>query len=121
MDKYGIDRPDLRFGLQLFNVTSVVANSSFGVFKNAIGSGGQVKGVLYPGGASLARSEIDELTEFVKQYGAKGLGVDRRDRCADVEWQSGRRSSCASQIAKFLSAEELRGIVARQWGTVWAI
>ncbi|MFN8441348.1 MAG: aspartate--tRNA ligase [Caldilineaceae bacterium] len=109
MDKYGIDRPDLRFGLQLFNVGAIVKESGFGVFKNALAAGGEVKGVLYPGGASIPRSQIDEMTEFVKRYGAKGLawiGVT-----GDVN-SGNPADALKSQIAKFLSADELRGIVA---------
>ena len=73
MDKYGIDRPDLRFGLQLFDVTELVRNSRFGVFKNAAAAGGIIKGIRYPQGAGLSRKDIDGLIEYVKPYGAKGL------------------------------------------------
>ena len=73
MDRYGIDRPDLRFGVELRDLTDVVKESGFGVFRNAVAGGGQVKAVVYPGGAQLPRREIDGLTDFVKQYGAKGL------------------------------------------------
>ena len=110
VEKYGIDRPDLRFGLQLFNVTNVVANSTFGVFKNAIGSGGQVKGLLYPGGASLARSEIDGLVDFVKQYGAKGLAWIGLTAAPDGDGNVAAEG-LRTQIAKFLSPEELSGII----------
>ncbi len=73
MELYGIDRPDLRFGQQLFNITQTMEASQFAVFQNAAASGGEIKGVVFPGGAHLTRREIDELTEFVKHYGAKGL------------------------------------------------
>ena len=53
MERYGVDRPDLRFGLELFDLTDLVAESGFGVFSNAVAGGGQVKGVVYPGGADL--------------------------------------------------------------------
>lgn len=110
MEKYGIDRPDLRFGLTLFNVSEAVAGSEFGVFKNAVASGGQVKGVLYPGGANLARREIDELTDFVKQYGAKGLawiGVTGTPAADGTYGEEALRS----QIAKFLKPDELRRLI----------
>ncbi len=115
VDKYGIDRPDLRFGLQLFNVSELVKESGFGVFKSAVAAGGQVKGVLYPGGASIPRSQIDEMTEFVKRYGAKGLawiGVT-----GDVN-SGNPADALKSQIAKFLSADEIRGIVAASGAAV---
>ncbi|MBW7882920.1 MAG: aspartate--tRNA ligase, partial [Caldilineaceae bacterium] len=110
VEKYGIDRPDLRFGLELFNVTDAVRDSGFGVFKNAATGGGLVKGVVYPGGNSLARREIDELTDFVKHYGAKGLvwiGVAAAPE-ADGSYAA---ESLRSQVAKFLSPDELRAIV----------
>lgn len=111
MEKYGIDRPDLRFGLTLFNVSEVVAGSEFGVFKNAISSGGQVKGVLYPGGANLARREIDELTDFVKQYGAKGLAWIGVTGVPEADGTYGE-AALRSQIAKFLKPTELRDLIA---------
>lgn len=110
LEKYGIDRPDLRFGQLLFNVSTLLSNSNFAVFKNAVAEGGQVKGVVYPKGADLARREIDELTEFVKQYGAKGLawigvtGAPAADGAYPAE-------SLRSQITKFLTPEEISGIV----------
>ncbi|MEZ4863889.1 MAG: aspartate--tRNA ligase [Caldilineaceae bacterium] len=112
MEKYGIDRPDLRFGLTLFNVSELVAESGFGVFKNAVASGGQVKGVCYPGGAELTRREIDELTDFVKQYGAKGLAWIGVTGAPDADGNYGA-AALRSQISKFLSPAELRGIVTR--------
>ncbi len=115
MDKYGIDRPDLRFGLQLFNLGEMVKNSEFAVFKNALTAGGQVKGVLYPGGASIPRSQIDELTEFVKRFGAKGLvwiGVT-----GDVN-SGNPADALKSQIAKFLSADEIKAIVSASGASV---
>lgn len=110
LDKYGIDRPDLRFELLLFNVSNLLANSEFGVFKNALTGGGQVKGVLYPGGADLTRREIDELTEFVKRYGAKGLAWIGITGAADADGHYGA-DALRSQISKFLSPDEIRDIV----------
>ena len=112
MDKYGIDRPDMRFGLQLFDVSAAVADSGFGVFKNAIAGGGQVKGVLYPGGANLTRREIDGFTDFVKQYGAKGLAWIGISADADEEG-SYSADALRSQITKFLSADEISAIAQR--------
>ena len=110
MDKYGIDRPDLRFGLQLFDISSVAGQSGFGVFRDAVANGGQVKGVVYPNGAHLARREIDELTEFVKQYGAKGLAWIGLAGEPDAHGNY-TGDALRSQVAKFLSADEIRAIV----------
>ena len=111
MDKYGIDRPDLRFGLQLFDVTELVRNSRFGVFKNAAAAGGIIKGIRYPQGAGLSRKDIDGLIEYVKPYGAKGLAWIGITGEVDA---SGHypAESLRSSIIKFLSEEEIAGIVA---------
>ncbi len=109
MDKYGIDRPDLRFGQTLFDLSEIVVDSGFSVFKNAVAGGGQVKGIVYPGGAQLSRREIDELGEFVKQYGAKGLAWIGVTAAPDA---SGRYAGDAlrSQITKFLAPDEISAI-----------
>jgi aspartyl-tRNA synthetase len=96
MRDYGVDKPDIRFGLKLVDVTSVVRQSQFQVFAKAE----LVKGVRVPGGAALSRKEIDDLTEFVKIYGAKGLAWIK---IKEDEWQS--------PFAKFLSDAERAGLV----------
>lgn len=110
MARYGVDRPDIRFGQTLFDVSEAVRHSEFGVFRDAVAGGGQVKGVVYPGGADLPRREIDELGEFVKQYGAKGLvwiGVTGEIGSEGPVPAEALRS----QTAKFLTEEELRAIL----------
>ncbi|MEZ4635032.1 MAG: aspartate--tRNA ligase [Caldilineaceae bacterium] len=102
VDKYGVDRPDIRFGCELFNITDIVADCGFGVFSNTAASGGQIKGVVYPGGADMSRREIDGFTDFVKQYGAKGLA-----------WIGVTADGLRSQITKFFTQEETDAIVAR--------
>ncbi|HHW10090.1 MAG TPA: aspartate--tRNA ligase [Firmicutes bacterium] len=101
MDKYGSDKPDLRFGLPIVDISSVVANSGFKVFSQAIAKGGVVRGLNVKGGGSLPRREIDLLANVVTEAGAAGLawGI--------VEAGGELRSS----IAKFLSAEEVAGIL----------
>lgn len=95
MSRYGVDKPDTRFGLELVDVTAIVHGSGFKLFAAAP----LVKAMKVPGGESLSRKEIDGFTEFVKIYGAQGLAWIKIK--AD-EWQS--------PIAKFLSAEERQGI-----------
>jgi len=108
--RYGIDRPDLRFGLELFDVTELVRKSKFGVFKNAAAAGGIVKGLRFPGGASLSRKEIDDLIEYVRPYGAKGLAwiAITGDPGDDGRYAP---DSLRSPIVKFFSQEEIEGIV----------
>lgn len=91
MSEYGVDKPDIRFGLKLKDVTEIVKNSQFKLFSGA----SLVKALRIPGGERFTRKEIDELTEFVKIYGAKGLAWIK---IKGDEWQS--------PIAKFLSEKE---------------
>jgi aspartyl-tRNA synthetase len=71
--RYGVDKPDLRFGLELQNVNDIFAGTDFVVFKSVIESGGAIVALRYPGGASLSRREFDGLTEDAKAFGAKGM------------------------------------------------
>ncbi|MCL5774902.1 MAG: aspartate--tRNA ligase, partial [Patescibacteria group bacterium] len=100
MDKYGSDRPDLRFGMQMVNLTEELKNTSFSVFGNAIKNNGVVKAIKCEDGARLTRSQIDELTELVKKEGAGGLAYI-------VMAEEGVKSP----ILKFLSEEEKQSII----------
>ena len=71
--RFGSDKPDERFGMELIDVSDIVADSDFKVFANVIGKGGQVKGIVAPGLATSSRKAIDNLTNYVKDFGAKGL------------------------------------------------
>ena len=73
VERFGSDKPDLRYGLELRDCTDLVGGSEFAVFRSAVTAGGRVRAVLYPGGAALSRKEVDALTELAKTLGAKGL------------------------------------------------
>ena len=73
MDRYGSDKPDTRFGMEIVDVTQLVGGTTFQVFENVIKSGGTVRGILLPGCAGYSRKQTDELSDFVKQFGQKGL------------------------------------------------
>jgi aspartyl-tRNA synthetase len=73
MRRFGTDKPDLRYGMELFDLTNAVRGTEFIVFKSAVESGGAIEGICVEGGASFSRKEIDALTEQAKQLGAKGL------------------------------------------------
>jgi len=75
MHLYGCDKPDLRFGLQLFDATELFRETEFAVFRNVIEAGGFIRGVRYPGGATMSRKDVGVLEEFAKEFGAKGLGT----------------------------------------------
>jgi aspartyl-tRNA synthetase len=104
MLRYGSDKPDLRYGLEIADVSDLVAGSEFGVFANAVGSGGVVRAIAVPGRGGSSRSQIDELTNFAKQFGAKGLGW------LAIEGGDDGARTARSPIAKFLSQAELDGI-----------
>ena len=107
-ERYGTDKPDLRFGLPLVELTDIVAGSEFRIFRATVAEGGRVKAVRYPGGASLSRRQIDELEALVKQHGAAGLVWLALDPAAE----EARGFILRSPIAKFLAPEEQRAIVA---------
>ena len=103
MERFGSDKPDLRFGLELTDLGDIAAACDFGVFKSTIENGGRVRGICVPQAAELySRKQIDELTEFVKQYGAKGLAFFRV-----------KEGELDSPIAKFFTAEHQQAIIAR--------
>ena len=73
MRRFGTDKPDLRFGLELVDFSALLRESEFTIFRQTIGGGGVVRAICVPGGVALSRKQIDDLTTFVQQYGAKGL------------------------------------------------
>ena len=81
MNRFGSDKPDTRFGLELCDVSDLVKDSEFTVFRGAVEAGGSVRGITVPDGAKLTRKEIDSLTEYVKTYGAKGLAWYKNTAC----------------------------------------
>lgn len=97
--RFGVDNPDIRFGLELVELSDIVAKTGFKVFADVVASGGIVKGINAKGCSRLSRKEIDELTEFVKIYGAKGLAYVKMTA---EGWQS--------PIAKFFTPEEIKTI-----------
>jgi aspartyl-tRNA synthetase len=103
MELYGTDKPDLRYGLASIDVSDVFAQTEFAVFRDAVASGGRIRGFAVPGGAKYSRREIDELTELAKGQGAKGLAW------AAIEADGNLRSS----FARFLSEGERTAMAER--------
>jgi aspartyl-tRNA synthetase len=109
MRDYGCDKPDIRFGLELFDVTDEVAECTFGVFNGAIESGGRIRAVRYPTGASLSRKEVGVLEDFAKEFGAKGMAS--MAFVAEGEGVSLPNGLIArSSITKFFTPEQLNNI-----------
>ena len=125
MNRYGSDKPDTRFGMELTDVSEIVKGCGFGVFTGALEAGGSVRGINVKGQAEMPRKKIDALVEFAKGYGAKGLAY------LSVMPDGSYKSS----FAKFMSQEELEGLVKSMAGepgdlllfaadrlkTVWAV
>ncbi|MCF6092772.1 aspartate--tRNA ligase [Microaerobacter geothermalis] len=105
IERYGSDKPDLRFGLELVDVSDLVENCNFKVFRQAVENGGQVKAINAKGCGDYSRKEIDLLGEFVARYGAKGLA-----------WLAYKEDGLKGPIAKFFSEEELQSFTERLQG-----
>ncbi len=101
MDRYGSDKPDIRFGMELCDVTEVVKDCGFAVFKGAIENGGSVRGINAKGQGSMPRKKIDKLVSFAKDYGAKGL--------AYIAVQED--GTAKSSFAKFMTEEETAALI----------
>ena len=101
MERFGSDKPDTRFGMELFDITDIVKDTSFAVFKGAIENGGSVRGITAKGAVkTYTRKEIDKMTEFVRGIGAKGL--------AWIRWTD---DGISSSFAKFMSEDEMKAIL----------
>jgi len=103
MDRFGSDKPDLRFGLELCDISDIVCDCEFKVFSGPVADGGSVRMIYLPDGAAMPRKQIDSLVEFVKTYGAKGLA-----------WMKlGEDGSSSSSFSKFLTDAENDAILSR--------
>ncbi|MHB1458095.1 MAG: aspartate--tRNA ligase [Armatimonadota bacterium] len=100
MERFGSDKPDMRFGMEFVDLGPAVASTDFKVFRSVIDKGGCIKGILAPGCASYSRKEIDDLIELSKSFGAKGLVTIQLTE-----------DGIKSPIAKFLSDEEMAAII----------
>src|SRR5260221_13917947 len=106
MDRYGTDHPDLRFNLPLVEISDLAAAGNFGVFQNALAANGIVKGMRVPGAGGYSRKEIEELTEFARMLGAKGL----------VSLAISAANEIKSPLTRFMSTDEVQAIVDRLQG-----
>ena len=106
MDRFGSDKPDMRFGMELHDVSGIVKNCGFSVFTSALENGGSVRGINAEGQGSMPRKKIDKLVEFAKGYGAKGLAY------IAIAEDGTRKSS----FAKFMTDEEMDALVAAMDG-----
>ena len=101
MNRFGSDKPDLRFGMELVDISEVVKDTEFAVFKNALEAGGTVRGINAKGQGSMPRKKIDKLVEFVKGYGAKGLAYVAIQEDGTVK----------SSFAKFMTEDQMQALI----------
>ncbi|MCR4716445.1 MAG: aspartate--tRNA ligase [Lachnospiraceae bacterium] len=106
MNRYGSDKPDTRFGMELVDVSDVVKGCGFGVFANAIKDGGSVRGITVKGQGAMPRKKIDSLVDFSKDYGAKGVAYI----CINED------GSIKSSFAKFMSDDEMSALIKAMGG-----
>ncbi|MFL5691923.1 MAG: aspartate--tRNA ligase, partial [Ktedonobacteraceae bacterium] len=106
MDRYGTDHPDLRFDLPLVEISDLARAGNFGVFQHALAADGIVKGIRVPGASNYTRKEIEELTEFARMLGAKGLVTLAIAATGEVK----------SPLIKFMASEEVQAIIERLRG-----
>ena len=106
MDRFGSDKPDIRFGMELVDVSEVVKDCEFVVFKNALENGGSVRGINAKGQGAMPRKKIDKLVDFAKDFGAKGLAYIAIQEDSTVK----------SSFAKFMSEEEMHALIEAMGG-----
>ena len=111
LERYGLDKPDLRFGMEIKDVTDIVAGSPFNVFRTIINNGGRVRGICLPNCSGYSRSQLNELRELATGYGAKGLitmALEGEGSVSDMPLEAAK-----SEIIKYLTLEQTRAIGGR--------
>lgn len=98
MNRFGVDAPDMRYDLELKNLTHLFSDTEFVVFKSVVENGGSIRGIKLENGSNLSRKEVDDLTKFVSNYGAKGLAWVKKE------------TELKSSISKFLTQEQIEGV-----------
>ncbi len=101
MDRFGTDRPDVRFGMELCDVSEIVKECGFGVFTGALENGGSVRAICVPGKGDMGRKQIDKLVDFAKGYGAKGLAYIQMKSDGEIK----------SSFSKFMTEEEMQKLI----------
>lgn len=110
MEKYGTDKPDLRFGMEITDISDIVRNTEFGVFNNVLSSGGKIKAICVPSCASYNKKQLEELNQLAARFGGKGLlpmAVIDVEACAN----GNAMESVKSVAAKFMSAEQIQALL----------
>ncbi len=112
LERYGTDKPDIRFGLELKDISDIVANSNFSIFQSTLQKGGKIKGICAPGCANYSRYQLEELTNLAKSYGAKGLIT--MPVSAEINNPAQMTiDKTKSVVAKYLTPTEIEGILTK--------
>ena len=112
MERFGSDKPDIRFGMEIKDLSDIVADCEFAVFSSAVAAGGKVKGISAPGCAGYSRAQINELNEMAQGFGAKGLATIILDSSVSSIEQL-TPETIKSQISKFLTLEQIKNMAKR--------
>jgi aspartyl-tRNA synthetase len=113
MNRFGSDKPDLRFSLEIKDLSDIVAQSSFSIFTSAIAGGGKVKGICVPGGAAYTRRQLEELSSLAQGFGAKGLVTVTLGESAGGSLRDLTLDMVRSAAAKFLTLDEIKAMAER--------
>ncbi|HSW57914.1 MAG TPA: aspartate--tRNA ligase [Dehalococcoidales bacterium] len=112
MEKYGSDKPDLRFGLEIGDISDIAANTDFGIFKNVISEGGRIKAIAIPGCGAYTRSQLDELNSLAQSLGGQGLlTISLGSTPGNLDKLT--MDAVKSRMAKFLNIEQVRQMASR--------
>ena len=118
MARFGTDKPDLRFGLELKDLSDIAAPSGFGIFTSAIASGGRVKGIRAPGCAAYSRKQLDDLNQLARGYGAGGLITIALGESGGGSLDELTHNMVRSAAAKFLTLEQVKEMAKRMEATI---
>jgi aspartyl-tRNA synthetase len=113
IDKYGTDKPDIRFGLELKDITDIAEKCDFTIFKNVINNSGRVKGICLPDCAGFSNKQIENITNIARSYGAKGLITMAISSECDADFNNLTAEKVKSVTTKYLTIEQIKQIISR--------
>jgi aspartyl-tRNA synthetase len=113
MDKYGTDKPDIRFGLELRDITDIAEKCDFAIFQNVIKNSGRIKGICLPDCAGFSNKQIENITNIARSYGAKGLITMALSSDCDADFSNLSAEKVKSITTKYLTIEQIKQIIAR--------
>jgi aspartyl-tRNA synthetase len=113
MERYGNDKPDIRFGLEIKDISDIVANSDFAIFQNSLQRFGKIKGICLPGCSGYTKKQLEDITELARSFGAKGLLTMGFSLECDPDFSNVTPDKIKSVAAKYLTNEQLKAVAKR--------